>query len=76
VDVDGSLWRAPSRAGRHTWLAHKTCRQELPCLIAGAFGRHEAWLLVAAIGLLVTSRMIRWGHRAAARAQLRRMRNA
>lgn len=76
MDVEGSLLRAPSPARRHTWLTHKTCRQELPYLLAGVFGRHEAWLLVAAIGLLVTSRVIRWGHRAAARAQLRRMRNA
>jgi hypothetical protein len=76
VYVDGSPWRASPRARTHTWLEHKTCRQELPCLIAGAFGRHEVWLLVVAIGLLVTSRVIRSAHRAVARAQLRRMRNA
>lgn len=76
MDVDESLWRAPSRARRPRWLEHKTCRQELPCLLAGAFGHHEAWLLVAAIVLLTTSRALRWAQRAMARAQLRRMRNA
>lgn len=76
MDGDGTLWRVPSRARTPTWLQHKTCRQELPCLLAGAFGHHEAWLLVAAIALLTTSRVLHLARRAAARAQLRRMRNA
>lgn len=76
MDVDGSLWRAPSRARAYRWLEHRTCRQELPCLLAGAFVHHAAWLLVAAIALLSTSRVLHWAHRAMARAQLRRMRNA
>ena len=76
MDADGSLWRAPARGRTPRWLEHKTCRQELPYLLAGAFGRHEAWLLIAAITLLVTSRVLRSAHRALTRAQLRRMRNA
>ncbi|MBO0828697.1 MAG: hypothetical protein J2P24_13045 [Streptosporangiales bacterium] len=76
MDVDGSLWRTPSRVHAPRWLEHKTCRQELPCLFAGVFGHHEVWLLVAAIALLTASRVLRWARRATARAQLRRMRNA
>lgn len=76
MDSDGSLWRAPSGAHASHWLEHKTCRQEVPCLLAGVFGHQEPWLLVVAITLLTTSRVLRWAYRAAARAQLRRMRNA
>lgn len=77
MDVTGeSAWPSRSAVPGPVWVARKVCRHELPCVLAGAFGHHDAWLLVGAIVLLTVSRTARWANRAMARARLRRMRRA
>lgn len=58
------------------WLFRRACRQDLPWLFVVALVHHESWLLVAAMLLLVLSRMVGRADRALGRAQLRRMRDA